>query len=44
MYVSSETNRGDGDPRELGPLSAGVDAVAACHCPAGEGGQNSESG
>ena len=27
----------DGAPRELGPLSAGAGAVAACHCPAGEG-------
>ena len=35
MYVSLETNRGDGDPRELGPLSAGAGAVAACHYPAG---------
>ena len=35
MSVSPETNRGDGDPRESGPLSAGADAVGACHCPPG---------
>ena len=37
VYVLPETNRGDGDRRELGRLLAGAGAVAACHCPAGEG-------
>ena len=37
VSASPETNRGDGDPRELGPLPAGAGAVAACHYPAGEG-------
>ena len=34
MYVSSETNRGDGGPRELGPLSA--EASCGRRPPAGQ--------
>ena len=44
VYVAPEANRGDGDPRESGPLSAGADAVGACHCPPGGRGWIGASG
>ena len=34
----------DGAPGELGPLSAGAGAVAACHYPAGDEVRNDENG